>query len=464
MRLDEGRWILGGGLDREWAWVGRERALAAARALRDAARAARGRAPAGVRARAYGRGFDYVLALKGRERARLLAQPALDYWLHLWERHFSRPVSEDDWHLQLGLFQGFAASAALGARRPLRLDAACDPDGRFHFHGSPHYLEFDAPPPGRRFTLRLEPESVRVEAPGLSRSWPRSDFDGEPAADGGARVRLRRSPRVADGIIVEDRSWLMVHGVTMHGLARLDGEPAERFSRVLREALEAMRERDPALHAELTDMIKALIPLVNSESHGSVSSSYMNLKGAIALSHSEDPLLQAETLIHEFCHQKMNQLLAADPILLPGQSGQVFYSPWRPDARRLRGLLLGAHAFLNVARYLARSLAREARPEAEEIEIMVNVARRVNQVDLALRAVAGYASLTEFGRRFVLGMWRELALLQHAVLWFPPALLAEQRAACEEHRRRFGLSDTGFHRGAGLVDGVPRAAFQAPKP
>jgi HEXXH motif-containing protein len=462
MRLDESRWILGGGLDREWAWVGRERAADAARKLRAAAGAARGRAPAGVRARAYGKGFDFVLALKGRERGRVLAQPALDYWLHLWDSHFERPLDEADWHLQFGVFQGFAAAAALAARRRLTLDAACDPEGRFHLHGSPFYFEFDEAPKDRLFTVTLAPEKVSIAAPGLKRSWPRAAFEGAAAGEG--RVRLRRSPSVVDGIIVEDRSWLMLHGVTMHGLTRLDGEKAERFASVLRAALAAMSERDPALHAELTDMISALIPLENPQNHGSVSSSYTNLKGAIALSHADDPLLQAETLIHEFCHQKMNQLLAVDPVLLPGQGGQVFYSPWRDDARRLRGLLLGAHAFLNVARYLARSLAREARPEAEEIEVMVNVARRVHQVDTALSALTGYASFTEFGRRFILGMSRELELLKHAVLWFPPALLAEQRAACDEHRRRFALFDTGLHRAAALVDGVPRAAFQAPKP
>ncbi len=438
------------------------------RKLRLASRAARGRAPAAVRARAYGRGLDYVLALKGPERGpRAVASPALDYWLHLWDRHFDRPARRADWHLQFGLFQGFAAAAALRARRSLRLDAACDPDGRFHLHGSPVFFEFASAPRDRLFVLRLAPESVSIEAPGVSRSWPRAAFEAASASDGDGAVRLRRAPEVVDGIIVEDRSWLMVHGVTMHGLARLDGEPASRFASVLREALAAMSERDPALHAELTDMITALIPLENPQGHGSVSSSYMNLKGAICLSHAEDPLLQAETLIHEFCHQKMNQLLVADPVLLPGQAGQVFYSPWREDARRAAlCLLLGAHAFLNVARYLARSLAREARPEAEEIEVMVNVARRIHQIDSALKAYLGASMVdfAEFGRRFVLGMWRELGLLKHAVMWFPPALLAEQLAACEEHRRRFALFDTGFHRAAGLVDGVPRAAFQAPKP
>jgi hypothetical protein len=156
---------------------------------------------------------------------------------------------------------------------------------------------------------------------------------------------------------------------------------------------------------------------------------------------------------------KMNQLLAADPVLLPGQSGQVYYSPWRPDARRLRGLLLGAHAFLNVGRYLARSLEREEYSDEQRLEVMTNVARRIFQVEDALKAVTGHASLTEFGRRFVLGMWSELGLLRSAALWFPPALVAEQKAECDAHRAAHALADTSFHKTADLVDRVPRARF-----
>jgi hypothetical protein len=212
----------------------------------------------------------------------------------------------------------------------------------------------------------------------------------------------------------------------------------------------------------MRDMLFALVPLKNPIEHGSVSSSYVNLRGAIALSHSEDPILQAETLIHEFCHQKMNQLLVVDAVLLPGQSGQVFYSPWRADARRLRGLMLGAHAFLNVARYLATSLAREEFPDAQKIELMVNVALRLNQVESALKALTGYGSFTEFGRRFVMGMWSEVEILRHSVLWFPPALLKEQADVAAEHRAKHALGDTGFHKSAELVDKVRRAAFLAP--
>ena len=94
---------------------------------------------------------------------------------------------------------------------------------------------------------------------------------------------------------------------------------------------------------------------------------------------------------------------------------------------------------------------------------MVNVALRINQVDSALKALTGYGVFTEFGRRFVMGMWSELELLRHAVLWFPPALLAEQAAAAAAHHKLYALGDTGFHKSAEHVDKVRRAAFLAPK-
>jgi len=199
-----------------------------------------------------------------------------------------------------------------------------------------------------------------------------------------------------------------------------------------------------------------------SPKFGSVSSSYVNLRGAICLSHCEDPILQAETLIHEFCHQKMNQLMVVEPILLPGQSGQVFYSPWRKDPRRLRGLMLGAHAFLNVSKYLLGSLSRGSFREEAGVDAMLNVAQRLYQIESALRTLAIYGSCTEFGREFILGMWRELGLLFHGIQWFPGALIAEARENAQKHRAQFALSDTGFHKSPGFVDTVKRAPFLTP--
>jgi HEXXH motif-containing protein len=437
--LDERRWIFGGGLSPEWSWVVRRRRELALADLTRIEKEYLKHAPPAVRKRRYAAGLRYFLKTKGPERDRLAVHPCFDYWLDLHARHFSMPVQENDWHLQFGLFQSFPAALALARGDRLELDATADPDGRFYLYGTPDFLQVE---PSAQLSLRVA--------------------DGRLSANG-KRAPLQSLVEAVPGIVADDRGWLMVHGVTMHGLVRLDDKERARFASVLGAAFCDLAGRDPGLYAEMRDMLFSLVPLKNPVEHGSVSSSYVNLRGLIALSHSEDPILQAETLIHEFCHQKMNQLLAVDAILLPGQGGQVFYSPWRPDARRLRGLMLGAHAFLNVARYVATSLAREEFPVTQKIELMVNVALRLNQVEAALKGLTGYGAFTEFGRRFVMGLWTELGILRHSVLWFPAALLKEQAAAAAAHRKKYALGDTGFYKSAEHVDKVRRAAFLTPE-
>ena len=359
--LDERRWIFGGGLTTEWSWVVRRRRELALAELARIEKDYLKRAPADVRRRRYAAGLRYFLKTKTPERDRLAVHPCFDYWLDLHARHFSAPVQDSDWHLQFGLFQSFPAALALARGDRLEVDATADPDGRFYLYGTPDFHQSEP----------TAPLSVRVAGGRLELN--------------GGKTRASKLVETVPGIVADDRGWLMVHGVTMHGLAKLEPKERERFASVLARAFGDLRERDPGLHAEMRDLLFALVPLKNPIEHGSVSSSYVNLRGAIALSHAEDPILQAETLIHEFCHQKMNQLLVVDAVLLPGQNGQVFYSPWRADARRLRGLMLGAHAFLNVARYVATSLAREQFPVTQKIELMVNVALRLNQVEAALK-------------------------------------------------------------------------------
>lgn len=440
--LSESAWIYSQGTGSEWRRVHAVRARAALAALKRIRAEYAKRAPAPLRAKGWLAGLDYVLKASGPERERLLGDPTLDYWLFLWDKHFRLPCDEDTWRLHVGLFQGLAAALAYERGYVLELDAVLDPDGHFHLYGLPLRLELGP-------EAALKPVKVRV-------GKRRVELDGLPVRE------LTRSPEVRPGLRVETCGLLTTQGVVMHGLGAPDAAQMKRFVSVLRTAFEHVAERDPGLLAEMTDLVRVLVPLVNPKDHGSVSSSYVNMRGTICLSHAEDPLLQAETLIHEFCHQKMNQLLLADALLLPGQGGQVFYSPWRPDARRLRGLILGAHAFLNVARYLMKSLAREKYALKEEIAVMCNVARRLYEVEQAVRGAIDHGDFTEFGRRFMLGMARETATLFHAAQRFPPALMDEARAACAAHRAEHALPLTHFHKAAEYKPTIKTLAFGAP--
>jgi len=450
MKLDETRWILGGGVDAEWRWVHKRRLDAARAALRAALSRFAREAPASARKTRLAESARFLLRAKGPRADRALGHPILDYWLDLWKSHFARPCPDEDWTLQWGLIGGLAAALALETGARFTADATLDPDGSLYLHGLP--WAFDFPGAGRRAVALCVARGVlRVKGEGVD-----AVFSVKDASPGGA---LRRLDEAVPGVAVDDRGWLQLHGVTMHGRARLGDAERASFAATIGGAIRDMKENDPRLHAEMTDLLRVLTPLENPQKHSSVSSSYATIRGLIALSPSDDRLLQAETLIHEFCHMKLNQLLVADPLILPGQNGQVFYSPWRPDARRLRGLLIGAHAFLNVARYLARALEREAASDERRVELMSNVARRLFQVEAALSAVTEHARFTEFGRRFALGMHRELGLLRHAALWYPPALVDEQRALHETHRREHSVAGTWIHKTAELVDAVPRAKF-----
>ncbi len=449
--LDETQWVLSGGLTAEWRWVHLRRIEEVRRGLKDALNGLRRDGPVSARKAGYDRAARFLIEGSGPAAERLLEHPALDYWLSLWRSHFAQPAPEEDWHLQFGLLGHFAAALALLSGKKLSCGAVLDPDGSFHLYDTSWVLDF-ASASRAPVTVTAAGGVLSLDGEGLE-----AVFSLDGAVPGGP---ARKLTEVVPGIVVEDRGWLQVHGVTMHGLATLSDEDRAKFAGPIRRAILDMRERDPNLHGELTDLLHVLVPLQNPNNYTSVSSSYQHLRGVIGLSPSDDVLLQAETLIHEFNHLKLNQLLAADPILVPGQNGQVYYSPWRPDARRLRGLIIGAHAFLNVGRYLGRSLQRETYPDEVRLEVMANVAKRLFQVEVAMKAVTEHGTLTPFGREFMAGLWREVGLLRHAVQWFPAALVAEQKAECDKHYAERAVPGTFLHMVPGsLVDRVPRARY-----
>jgi HEXXH motif-containing protein len=464
MRLDENDWAVSGGTGAGWRAVMALREKHTLARVKAAAGALK-KAPGPVKKRGFAASLARFLAKDSPERRRLLSDPALDHWLHLREKHFgSDPAGVDDWTLHYGLFGIFPLSIAFQRKETAAFDVTLDPGGRLHLPDTPYSVGFGEEKGARKVTAKTSPAGLTLTVDGLAPvTLARTAF--EKADANGTLVgmaRIRRAPQAAPGLYSEHLSWLLNHGVVMHGLSHPDAKGEEAFIAVIRQSLDQMKVQDPSLHAELLELMRVLIPLQPSETMASVSSSYVSMRGVLCLSHSDSVILQAETLIHEFCHSKMNQLLEVDPLLEPGQGGQVFYSPWRKDARRLRGLLLGAHAFLNVAAHLLKALSRDSYRKEQSVDAMVNVALRAEQCEDALRTVVAYADLTEFGARFTNRLWRELESVRHGMLWFPPALLEEARATQAAHRAKFAMPGTGLHKPEAFADKVGRAPFLTP--
>ncbi|MBI3297822.1 MAG: hypothetical protein HYZ75_06650 [Elusimicrobia bacterium] len=422
--LDGADWVVGRGVEGPWRTLTALRAAAAAGELRAALAWLRRKRPAGLGGWELERSMAELLAAPAAVRDPLLLFPAFDCWLSLTAGFVAGARPPEEAAVHFSYFQSFAAAAALLTRRRRSLRVRLSAEGRFHATGTREYAELPRAAAGAEAECRTAGGRLEVR-------WGR------------AAGHRRLLPALTPELWVERRDPLVLQPVTMHGLARWGASAEARFCAVLAKALARLRAVDRPLFDELSDFLRLIVPLDNPKSYGSVSSSYRNLRGALCLSHSDDGLLQEETLIHEFCHLKVNLLFAADPLLKPGQGGQLLYSPLRSDARRLGGLLLGAHAFINVNRYILRVLRREAFTARARASVQTNVARRLFHVDDMLRTVSLYADLTPVGERFQARMWREHALTLHDALDIPAALMEEGRRRWREHRAKHALGETG---------------------
>ncbi len=408
-------------------------------------------------------GLDYFLAKKSVHIRRLVSHPAFHLWLFCAKRLLEDRTCDvrESW-VVLDQFQGFAASLACLEGDSLEMRALIDGEGHFHFHGLRTYLDFGArgaqkesllafAPDGLEASLAGGPHRRRVKRGALldgrtAASWPGGGAD--IARDG---LKVRRHPLVADTIEINvcDPLILLPQRVCedrrQHKAAVFSPEELSRFTDVLRQAMAAIEEVDPCLKQELSDLIRVIVPLAREDPKKHVSSSYSHLRGAVFLCHDDYPYLQAETLIHEFCHNKLYTLLERDPLLEAGREEAVYYSPWRPDPRPLRGILLGAHAFLNVARFyaLSASLSRHTAELRESLQ--TEAAMRCAQVDLALAVLADNAKLTDMGQRLLDGMRRKLPELGRLLPPPPGGIWGAAREPVDKHLRQYRGSPKGHH-------------------
>lgn len=148
----------------------------------------------------------------------------------------------------------------------------------------------------------------------------------------------------------------------------------------------------PEAVADVLAGCRALVALEAPDGH-IYSASSPHTPGVVQLTfHSEEgPAMLAETLVHECAHVKLDGLWHIEPLLIDDGEPR-FHHPWRPDPRPLRGVLLGAHAFLNVAILYRNADEHDPTPVfAREYET------RLAEVREALGTLARHAAFTELG-------------------------------------------------------------------
>jgi HEXXH motif-containing protein len=101
----------------------------------------------------------------------------------------------------------------------------------------------------------------------------------------------------------------------------------------------------------IADTVRVIVPLAPHHKGEFISVTTPAAFGAIATTWPSDPVVMAETLVHEYAHLKLGALQDMMPLLKPDSSAALVYAPWREDPRPADGLLQGIYAHLAVARF-----------------------------------------------------------------------------------------------------------------
>ena len=132
----------------------------------------------------------------------------------------------------------------------------------------------------------------------------------------------------------------------------LGGKSTGEWCEALRQALALVETHQPGLRREMAIGLSLLVP-VGFEPEKHLSASYRQAIGTVYLTLHPNPVVMAEALVHEHSHAKLNALLELDDVLFDHWE-ERHPSPYRPDPRPMMGVLLGAHAFVAVERFLER--------------------------------------------------------------------------------------------------------------
>lgn len=354
--------------------------------------AAAGVEPRSPGTEAFGAGYRLLSQVQAADPAgvaRLLGLPHIGSWAHECLACLDSGSTPD-----FGYLAAVASAAAITARVRFEIDVPVR-DGRVPLPGL-GCLEVA----GQGEWARLSSDGTRL------RVGERVDLACAALVPeeglGPATPHWRGTPLVraeADG-----RTWEVLLEISDHYLDRYalpmltTLPPAEvvTWRGRLQSAWELLVRQHEWAAGPVAEGVAVIVPLVPQSDLDSATSPAAF--GAIATSLPPSPVSMAETLIHEFQHNKLCGLMDMLPLIEP--SAERGYAPWREDPRPLAGLLQGVYAFAGIVDFWDVQRHNETEPD-DVLRASVLYERWRSTIGLVTDALLGQGALTPDGVRFV---------------------------------------------------------------
>ena len=213
-------------------------------------------------------------------------------------------------------------------------------------------------------------------------------------------------------------------------------EANKEWASVFQQAVQILYNQSPAIAQDCLKLSPAVLALhTGGTSFG--SSSPQEAMGLIFLPGVDDAYDVAECLLHETLHQKLFRVEEGAPLFdaVRGDD-EIYYSPWRSDARPLRMLMHGAYVFTGVS-HLWKGIHASQSNEIERDNAAFHCYYRAQQAAAAMKIVEKFECRTDMGLRIsrIINDGIEDALDDLEV---SASVMDEAFARLEQHRAKFG--------------------------
>src|SRR6516165_5612287 len=172
--------------------------------------------------------------------------------------------------------------------------------------------------------------------------------------------------------------------------------PSPQTISALAAGLEAMGTVWPVALSDVRLFCRGIVPLSRRDTDNASSVSSPETPFFIGTTvHPDNALLQAELILHETAHLKLD-ILSREVELIFDDRPFCFNHPWRPDLRPLSGVLYGVHAFVAIVG-LYRAALNSSWPGPD---IRAALIRHETDVDMGLNVLKDNAHrLTIHGQK-----------------------------------------------------------------
>lgn len=139
-----------------------------------------------------------------------------------------------------------------------------------------------------------------------------------------------------------------------------------------------------------------------------------------------------EALIHESSHNKLNIILHFDQVIT-NDAQEQYYSPYRPDARHLYGVLLGLHAFVPVIYILLKTYAKNIVPLDERWLRKITLYYIKNKI--TYKVLKKYGTFTPLGQEILDEMYEVMCFTDKifATLRVSHSIISDAKKKQVEH-------------------------------